>query len=181
MLRLLCFIAVIPITLSQFAHVDKGYVRGQWKSPGATMYRISGKVTVRDAHTIVYGDGTEVDLNGLCEAPDLAQQGLTEGRFFPAGKLAFEHLRKLIGGRAVTCFADREHVAGSKIRIAIGFVGETELNAEMVRSGWAISDHSAMDPLEIIARDHKRGLWRGEFVLPRRWREGERLPGEPGG
>jgi hypothetical protein len=36
-----------------------------------------------------------------------------------------------------------------------------------------------MTPYEIIARENNRGLWRGEFVLPERWRQGERLPGEP--
>ena len=31
---------------------------------------------------------------------------------------------------------------------------------------------------EIIARENKRGLWRGQFIAPKRWRKGERLPGE---
>jgi hypothetical protein len=48
----------------------------------------------------------------------------------------------------------------------------------MVRSSWAFSHHSLMDAWEIIARENKRGLWRGEFVLPEHWRKGERLKGE---
>jgi endonuclease YncB( thermonuclease family) len=35
-----------------------------------------------------------------------------------------------------------------------------------------------MDAYEALAREHKRGLWRGEFVFPERWRKGERLPAE---
>jgi endonuclease YncB( thermonuclease family) len=48
----------------------------------------------------------------------------------------------------------------------------------MVRHGWALSHHSAMEPWEVIARENKRGMWRGKFVGPERWRKGERLPGE---
>ena len=56
--------------------------------------------------------------------------------------------------------------------------GGIALNIEMVRNGWAISDHSGMDAWEIIARENKRGLWQGQFVVPKKWRQGERLPGE---
>jgi endonuclease YncB( thermonuclease family) len=58
------------------------------------------------------------------------------------------------------------------------FVGETNLEIEMVRNGWALSGHSRMDAWEIIARENKRGLWRGKFIAPKRWRKGERLSGE---
>jgi endonuclease YncB( thermonuclease family) len=61
---------------------------------------------------------------------------------------------------------------------ASAFVGESCLNIEMVRNGWAISDHEGMDGFEILARENKRGLWRGTFVVPGRWRSGDRLPGE---
>jgi endonuclease YncB( thermonuclease family) len=57
------------------------------------------------------------------------------------------------------------------------FVGETHLELEMVRDGWAVADHEGMEAWQAIA-EKKRGLWRGEFVLPERWRKGERLPGE---
>ena len=52
-------------------------------------------------------------------------------------------------------------------------------NAEvLVRNGWALADHSAMEPAGLIARENKRGRWRGKFIPPKRWRNGERLPGE---
>jgi hypothetical protein len=35
-----------------------------------------------------------------------------------------------------------------------------------------------MDGWAAIARENKRGLWRGEFVDPQLWRKGERLKGE---
>ena len=54
----------------------------------------------------------------------------------------------------------------------------SELPAEMVRNGWALAHHEGMEAWQAIAREKKRGLWRGEFVAPERWRKGERLPGE---
>jgi Leucine-rich repeat (LRR) protein len=141
-------------------------------------FRITGKVKVQSAHTLIYEDGTEVDLNGGIDAPELEQKGLIGDSFYPCGKEAAEFLRKLIGDKTVTCFAGLEHVEGKKIRIASAFVGETNLNIELVRNGWAVSHHSGMDPWEVFARENKRGMWRGTFVVPERWCKGERLKGE---
>lgn len=143
-----------------------------------TWVRISGKVKVLDAHTLVFQDGSEVGLDGMMEAPELDQKGLIGGKLYPAGKEASEFLRKLIGDSSVTCLVHRDNVAGKKMRGASAFVGETNLNVEMVRNGWAISNHEGMDGFEILARENKRGLWRGTFVVPGRWRSGDRLPGE---
>jgi endonuclease YncB( thermonuclease family) len=140
--------------------------------------RLTGKVKVVDARTIVYDDGTEVVLDGLMDAPELEQKGIIDGKLYSCGKEAAEYLRKLIDGRAVSCLSPRDHVKGKTMRVASAFIGETNLNVEMVRNGWAISDHEGMDPWEIVARENKRGLWRGQFTVPGRWRNGERLPGE---
>jgi hypothetical protein len=37
-----------------------------------------------------------------------------------------------------------------------------------------------MDGWAMIAEENHRGIWRGKFIEPERWRKGERLPGEPG-
>ena len=137
--------------------------------------RITGKVKVLNAHLLVFDDGTEVDLNGGIDAPELDQKGRIDGVFYPCGKEAAEFLRKLIGGQKVSCF-----VFGKRENRVRGdcFVGETLLELEMVRNGWAVAHHEGMEAWQAIAREKKRGLWRGEFVLPERWRKGERLPGE---
>jgi endonuclease YncB( thermonuclease family) len=154
-------------------------VGGQFKRhKDDNLFRITGKVKVLDAHTIRYEDGTDVDLNGGMEAPELEQKGLIGDSFYPCGKEAADFLRKLIGDNPVVCYADTSHVADKKICIASAFVGETNLNIEMVRNGWALSDHSGMTPWEVIARDNKRGLWRGKFIVPSRWLKGDRLSGE---
>jgi endonuclease YncB( thermonuclease family) len=140
--------------------------------------RVTGYVTVVDAHTVLFEDGTVADLSGGMQAPERTQFGRIGGKLYPCGQEAARFLRDLIGDRKVSCVAESEHFHDGRMIIANAFVGETNLNIEMVRNGWAISHHSGMDPWEIIAREHKRGLWRGEFVVPERWLKGERLPGE---
>ena len=139
--------------------------------------RIIGQVKVLNAYRLVFENGTEVNLLWNMSAPDLEQQGQIGDAFYAAGKEAAEFLRKLIGDQTVT-FIGRPEDKGGQANAGACFIGEMSLEIEMVRNGWAISDHEAMDPWEIIARENKRGLWRGGFVPPKRWRKGERLPGE---
>ena len=65
-----------------------------------------------------------------------------------------------------------------KLGRAEAFVEEANLAAEMLRNGWAMAHHSGTAAWEVIARDNKRGLWRGKFVFPEKWRKGDRLPQE---
>jgi hypothetical protein len=159
--------------------VVKEQVRGGMVFPAEKRMwtRIIGKVKVLNAHTLTFEDGTEVCLSGSIDAPELEQKGLIGESFYPCGKEATEFLTKLIGDQTVTFLGDREERVGKKMAGAC-FVGETSLEIEMVRNGWALSHHSGMDAWEIIAREKKRGLWRGKFIVPERWRKGERLPGE---
>ena len=60
--------------------VERTEVRGQWRFPNDTFLRIRGRVRVLDAHTLLYEDGTEVDLDGAANVPDLAQMGRIEDR-----------------------------------------------------------------------------------------------------
>lgn len=52
--------------------------------------------------------------------------------------------------------------------------GALNVNAEMVRLGWAIAytKHSeAYLDEEATARRNQRGIWQGDFEPPQRWRE----------
>lgn len=159
--------------------IVKEQVRGSIQFP-AEQTRITGKVKVVNAYTLLFEDGTEVDLRMTMDAPDLEQKGLIGDSFYPAGQEAAEFLRKLIGSRAVTFFwgSGAPKIEGQRGLRGLCFVGETSLQIEMVRNGWAFSQHSATEPYEIFARENKRGLWRGKFVASERWRKGERLLGE---
>ena len=164
-----------PASTKDYSTVVRDRVPGSFLSPEAGLRRISGRVKVLDAHTLVFDDGTEIELNGGMDAPELEQKGLIGDAFYPCGKEAAEFLRKLIGDQRVTCFVFGNK--GNKVRCAC-FIQETNLEIEMVRNGWALAHHEGMEAWEAIARENKRGLWRGKFVAPERWRKGERLPGE---
>jgi endonuclease YncB( thermonuclease family) len=115
------------------------------------------------------------------DAPDLAQKGRIGGELYPAGEQAAEFLRKLVADKPVTSYVGDDVGDWAKQRKFVkvdAFLGETCLNHEMIRNGWAMAHHTGTAPWEAIAREHKRGIWRGEFVLPEKWRKGERLPGE---
>jgi len=148
--------------------VVKDRVHGSLNHHPETVWeRTSGKVKVIDANTLEFADGTRMDLDIV--APDLAQKGRIDGKWCPCGKEAAEFLRHRIGNRPVTIY----HSGGTRI-----YIGDEELEHTMVINGWSLADHSSLHAAEIIARENKRGLWRGEFVNPVEWRKGKRLPGE---
>jgi endonuclease YncB( thermonuclease family) len=132
--------------------------------------RVQGTVKVLDATTLELTDGTRLDLGIV--APALEQRATIDGALYPCGKEAAEFLRKVIGDRPVTCFRNDDDAAW------IGYVGDTNLEQAMVIGGWALANHSSLHPAEIIAHEGKRGMWRGQFVNPRDWRKGKRLPAE---
>jgi endonuclease YncB( thermonuclease family) len=159
--------------------VVKERIGGDQRHAGETVLRICGNVKVLDAGTLAFEDGTQVEVAGTVDAPALAQKALIGDSFYPWGEEAAAFLRKLIGDQAVTFYAFGDAGKGDAKRLrGHCFVGETSLGIELVRNGWALSAHSQMTPYEIIARENKRGVWRGKFIVPERWRKGDRLPGE---
>ena len=153
--------------------VAKDRVKGSINHDGgkAEWNRIMGKVKVVDADTLEFEDGTRVAL-GLA-VPELGQMGMIHGALYPCGKEAAEFLRKLIGDQPTMCIRDLDD------DVCIGcYVGDTNIKHAMVINGWALANHSSLHPAEIIARENRRGLWRGQFVIPSEWRAGKRLPAE---
>jgi endonuclease YncB( thermonuclease family) len=136
--------------------------------------RLRGRARVLDAKTLELADGTQINLD--LTTPNLKQLALNEGTLYPCGQEAAEFLRQLIGEQPVMCFGhiDRDEPSWWNV-----YVGDTNLERAMVVGGWALADHSSLHADEIIARENKRGLWRGKFVHPDDWRAGVRLPGEP--
>jgi quercetin dioxygenase-like cupin family protein len=132
--------------------------------------RITGKVEVIDARTLRFEDGTKVTL--LTVTPELDQMALQGETVFPAGKEAAEFLRRLIGDRPVQCY-----LVGAQDKWR-AYVGDQNIVEALLVNGWALAQHSNEHVAEIIARENKRGLWRGTFIDPDDWRMGKRLPGE---
>ena len=133
--------------------------------------RITGQVRVIDAHTLEFADGTRILLHVV--APELDQVGVIESSLYLCGKEAAEFLRKLIGEQPVMCF-----LVEAQDDKWIGYVGDTNLTHALIINGWGLAHHSSLHAAEIVARESKRGLWRGQFLDPDEWRTGKRFPSE---
>lgn len=130
--------------------------------------RVIGRAKVLDAHTLEFADGTRIDLD--ITVPNRDQMALAGDTLSSAHQGATEYLRSLIGDKPVMCIGGDGPWSG--------YVGDTNLERAMVVGGWALADHSSLHGDEIIARENKRGLWRGPFVDFDDWQAGIRLPGE---
>ena len=98
---------------------------------------------------------------------------------YRCGEAATDALRGLIGAAPVRCEGDT--LDRYKRLIAICYSGTADLNAEMVRQGWALAYRKYSTDYvseEADAKAMRVGLWRGQFVAPWDWRRGKRLTSE---
>ena len=95
----------------------------------------------------------------------------SKGKEQMCGVLAKQALERLVRGQDVTCKGDKRD--RYKRLIAVCYVGNQDINAEMVRQGWALAySRYSKDYVddENAARIARKGLWQGEFVPPWEWR-----------
>lgn len=126
---------------------------------------IAGNARVIDGDTLSI-NASRVRLVGL-DAPELAQTCNHDGRQVECGRQSRDHLAALIDGGPVNCEGwevDRYGRLLARCR-ARGL----DLNAAMVRDGWAIADRGH-DAAENEARRARRGIWAYDFRTPREWR-----------
>lgn len=117
----------------------------------------------------------EIRLNGI-DAPEYRQICRDEkNRDWNCGRDAADALRRLVRGREVECKGlDADRYGRLVSRCSAGGV---QLNAEMVRLGWAVAytRHGTFYVAqENEARRERRGIWRGTFDPPEDWRESHR-------
>ena len=136
---------------------------------------ITGRASVIDGDTIDI-HGQRIRLHGI-DAPESAQLCFRKDEPWPCGRRAAFALSDRIGNLTVTCDAtDRDRY--ERI-VAVCFAGGENLNAWMVRHGWALAYRRySLDYVddEDAARKNGAGLWAGTFTPPWDWRRGERLP-----
>ncbi|MBK5957413.1 hypothetical protein CCR97_04210 [Rhodoplanes elegans] len=136
----------------------------------------AGEVVVIDGDTLTLGDAV-VRLAGI-DAPEMRQTcASASGRPYACGLEARRALVDLVQGRDVTCTITGRDRYGRQLGVCRTSVGE--LNAAMVRAGWAVDytrySHGRWARDEAAARDAKRGLWRGgTFEMPEDWRRSRR-------
>lgn len=135
---------------------------------------LSGRARVIDGDSVIVG-GTHVRLHGL-DAPEGEQTCLADGQRWPCGRLATRALAALIDGRVLTCRElDRDR---GRTYAVCRRDDALDINASLVAEGWAVayrrySEEYVEDESE--AKAARRGVWRGEFVMPWDWRQGKRL------
>lgn len=135
-----------------------------WLSPE------SGSFTAIDGDSLRKGD-SEYRLHAI-DAPELQQTcASSSGADYPCGREAHKALRALVAGHDLSCRILETDRYGRFI--ASCSMAEFDINAEMVRQGWAIAYRShGLDYIaaETAAKKARRGLWQGEFELPEEWR-----------
>ena len=126
---------------------------------------ISGPAVLTDGDTLAIG-GQVIRLHGI-DAFENGQDCTKRGRSYNCGAESENALRKMIGGRDVSCvgsdFDDYSRL------IAICDAGAGDLSAAMVRAGHGLAyvEYSSAYVIEEgEARDARRGAWAGTFTAP---------------
>jgi endonuclease YncB( thermonuclease family) len=135
----------------------------------------TGRPIITDGDTIRIGD-TRIRLHGI-DTPEVKQTCLRQdGSVYRCGDMATFELAALIEEHWVTCKQTDKDRYGRIV--AVCFTGPNNLNAEMVKSGWALAYRNYSKDYvgqEASAKVAKRGMWQGRFVKPWEWRRGKRL------
>lgn len=126
----------------------------------------SGIATVADGDTLTVA-GQRIRLRGI-DAPEFDQICRRGGAEYRCGRESTAALRRWIGGAPVTCEGWERDRYGRLL--AVCRAGDTNLNLEQVRAGWAVA-FGDFEEAESEARRDKAGLWAGEFDRPRAWRD----------
>lgn len=132
---------------------------------------LKGKPRIVDGDTIWIGP-TKIRLHGI-DAPESKQTcKKADGIEYRCGEMATFVLAEIIETHWITCKG--EIVDRYKRRISICYAGPYDINAEMVRRGWAVAyrrySQDYVDEEE-AARNLKVGMWQGRFIKPWKWRQ----------
>lgn len=130
---------------------------------------LSGPARVSDGDTLRLA-GERVRLDGV-DAPELHQVCKKAGADWSAGQDAAAWLYGFIGRYDITCQGDSRDRYGRLL--ATCFLNGTNINAELVRRGWAIAFtkySSRYINEEAEARLNGLGIWAGECERPEEWR-----------
>ena len=135
---------------------------------------ITGVASVIDGDTLDI-HSQRIRLHGI-DAPESGQFCEKDGKQYRCGQRAALALADKIGRATVRC--EQRDIDRYKRIVAVCNLGTVDLNAWMVRQGWAIAyrqySRDYVDD-ESAAQTEKAGIWAGRFIEPANWRRGERL------
>lgn len=127
---------------------------------------LEGRANATDGDSIRI-DNVRIRIKGI-DAPELNQTCQRGKQTYLCGEMARDALLSLILRNKVKCrSAGRDKY---KRILAKCSVGDVDIGAHMVSSGWAVSygDYAReQDKAEV----RRAGLWAGTFDLPREWRK----------
>lgn len=132
-----------------------------------------------DGDTLIVGM-RRFHLTGI-DAPEVGQRCRLNERLYDCGEVARTTLLELASGGALVCEAQSGSADPEEGEPGRCSAGDRDLAESLVHSGWAVAEPRSGEryrSAQASAKDQKRGLWRGHFLEPWRWRQGERLPGE---
>ncbi len=130
---------------------------------------VSGVAVIIDGDTIDVG-GERIRLHGI-DAPESRQHCSVGGSDWRCGESATLALERESRGRTVSCKGSERDRYGRIL--AVCFAGGTDLNAMMVREGFALAYRRYSKDYvgeEEAARVAHKGIWRSSFVEPWKWR-----------
>lgn len=126
---------------------------------------IHGRAQLSDGDSL-YLNRQKVRLIGI-DAPELHQLCEKDGTSYPCGEMSKQHLETLINDNEISC----TYTKTDKFDRLLGrcHAGQTDLNRQMVKDGWAVSYYDYKQE-EAKARRQKFGIWAGSFEWPHTWR-----------
>ena len=130
-----------------------------------SMRELSGTPSIIDGDTLTF-QGERLRLAGI-DAPELSQTCRRNGVAYDCGQEAKRALANLATGNQTVCKGNEEDRYGRLLVRCIS--AATDLNAAMVRAGWAVS-YGDYAREEAMARGAGAGIWAGSFEQPERWR-----------
>ena len=123
---------------------------------------------------VVDGDSLEIGphrirLMGI-DAPEYSQYCKdNQQQKYPCGKDSLDYLQKLIANNQVRCTVHQKDKYNRDLCTC--YVNNSNINAEMVRSGHAIVYLDSQYTAEQTEAKHsKNGIWNGRFIHPRLFR-----------
>ena len=131
---------------------------------------VQKKIKIIDGDTI-HINKIKYRLHGI-DAPEMNQLCKVKEENYMCGVKSKDFLVSLIANQSVKC--EKIDIDRYKRIVAECFVGQTNINKELVRNGWALAyrDYSR-DFIndEEFAKNNKLGIWKGTFIHPKKWRK----------
>lgn len=122
---------------------------------------------ILDGDSIRFSTKDEVRLLGI-DAPEYKQNCYTsQNESYDCGGEAKNALKKIVKKQEIKCNRIKKDIY--KRNLSECFVGETNINLEMLKQGWAVAyrtkDKAYLEAQE-YAKKNKLGLWQGKFMKP---------------